>query len=198
MRRNEINLWLGSRAHLVHYPLRGGTVINVVAVVDDHFRPSSESFWSSPGDAGELARRFADWNEDARILLSAAPSWLKWPLADRRPLDHWVDGRVALLGDAAHPMLPFLAQGAAQAIEDAGALGELLSQEGDIEGKLRCYQARRLPRANRIQRQSRRQAFIYHLGGLPALARNAVIWSSPASRWLARFDWLYQTRGGDA
>lgn len=192
MRREESSLWLGRRAHLVHYPLRGGSVVNVVAIVDEDFRAAQGvDFWSSPGDAAALEPRFAAWHASARALLAAASEWRKWPLFDRDPLPSWSAGRVALLGDAAHPMLPFLAQGAAQAIEDAAALGEALAQDRDIPRGLRAYQAARQARAARVQRESRRQGAIYHLGGPAAWARDSALRALGGANLLARYDWLY-------
>ena len=121
--------------------------------------PLPDNFWSSHGASEFLEARFSRWDKTARDLLRAAPEWRKWPLADRNPAARLVSGRVALLGDAAHPMLPFLAQGAAQAIEDAGVLAEVLAQGQDVEASLRAYQETRLPRvdarAKRIAQASR-------------------------------------------
>jgi salicylate hydroxylase len=190
MRREEITLWLGRKAHLVHYPLRGGAVINVVAIVDEDFCPNGADFWSSPGEPGSLEARFSGWAEPARKLLRVAPDWRKWPLFDCKPIARWVAGRVALMGDAAHPMLPFLAQGAAQAIEDAYALGKVLTRTQNIEASLRAYQEGRCPRAARAQRESRRQAKIYHLAGPAALLRDMAL-RTLGQKMLARYDWLY-------
>jgi salicylate hydroxylase len=191
MRRKETTLWLGRKAHLVHYPLRGGTIVNVVAIVDEDFHPDDEEFWSSYGEPSFLEARFARWDETARDLLRIAPEWKKWPLADRNPVASFVAERVALIGDAAHPMLPFLAQGAAQAIEDAGVLGEVLARGQNIEAGLLIYQEKRLPRASRVQKESRRQATIYHLGGPPAFLRDAALRALGPKKMLARYDWLY-------
>ncbi|MGH6935620.1 MAG: FAD-dependent monooxygenase, partial [Methylocella sp.] len=188
MRREETILWLGRKAHLVHYPLCGGAVINVVAIVDESFRPNGPEFWSSPGDRSFLGARFSGWHEAARDLLRAAPDWRKWPLFDCNPIASWTAGRVALMGDAAHPMLPFLAQGAAQAIEDADALGEVLTRGQNIETSLRAYQEARWPRAARVQRASRRQAKIYHLAGPAALLRDLAL-RALGQQILARYDW---------
>jgi salicylate hydroxylase len=191
LRRDETTLWLGRKAHLVHYPLRGGAVINVVAIVDEDFCPDGAEFWSSPGEPGFLEARFSRWAEPARDLLRASPDWRKWPLFDCSPIASWTAGRVALMGDAAHPMLPFLAQGAAQAIEDAGALGEVLSRAQNIETSLRAYQEARHARAARVQKESRRQATIYHLGGPAALLRDMALRALGPQKMLARYDWLY-------
>ncbi len=191
MRRDETTLWLGRKAHLVHYPLRGGTVINVVAIVDEDFCPGGADFWSSPGEPGFLEGRFSGWAEPARDLLRVAPDWRKWPLFDCKPIGSWVAGRVALMGDAAHPILPFLAQGAAQAIEDAGALGDVLTCGQNIETSLRAYQEARCLRAARVQRESRRQAKIYHLAGPAAFLRDMALRALGPQKMLARYDWLY-------
>ena len=198
MRRQETNLWLGRKAHLVHYPLRGGTLVNVVAIVDEDFRPDDDEFWSSPGEAKFLEARFARWDKTARDLLRAAAEWRKWPLADRDPIARFVSGRVALIGDAAHPMLPFLAQGAAQAIEDASVLGEVLAHGENIEASLLGYQEARLARAARVQKESRRQAAIYHLGGPAALLRDTALRALGPEKMLARYDWLYDARDVNA
>lgn len=196
MLRPESQLWLGPKAHLVHYPLRGGEIVNVVAIVEDAFRVETRrDFWSTLGDANFLLDRFAKWHKSARDLLAAAPEWRKWPLFDRDPVTRWTARRVALLGDAAHPMLPFLAQGAAQAIEDAAALGEALVENPDnLDKALRAYDAARVGRAGKIQAQSRAQASIYHLTGPAALARDFVMRSMGPERLLARYDWIYSSK----
>ncbi|MGH6840282.1 MAG: FAD-dependent monooxygenase, partial [Methylocella sp.] len=191
MRREETTLWLGRKAHLVHYPLRGGAVINVVAIVDEDFRPGEADLWSSPGSPEFLKARFSSWNATARELLRAAPDWRKWPVFDCQPIANWTAGRVALVGDAAHPMLPFLAQGAAQAIEDADVLGKFLTCGQDIETSLRAYQAARCHRAARVQRESRGQAKIYHFAGPAALLRDLALRALGPQKMLARYDWLY-------
>lgn len=191
MQSSEVHLWLGYRAHLVHYPLRGGAVVNVVAIVEENFHPEGEEFWSCPGDPEFLRLCFAGFAAEARDLLAASREWRKWPLAVRDCAPHFAVGRVALIGDAAHPMLPFLAQGAAQAIEDGAALGALLQPGQDIQAGLSAYAAARRPRALRVQRESRRQGRIYHLGGTAAFLRDMALKALPTEQWLARYDWLY-------
>ncbi len=198
--RREACLWLGRKAHLVHYPLRGGTVVNVVAIIEDaEQRADCDESWSRQGDPAFLAARFSSWHQDARALLGSADAWLKWRLLDRDPLPSWTAGRVALLGDAAHPMLPFLAQGAAQAIEDAHALGAALRVDSigagrDVSRALAAYAAGRIERAARVQRQSRAQGEIYHLAGAAAILRDAAMRALGGERMLARYDWLYDAK----
>lgn len=194
-RRAASNLWMGERAHLVHYPLRGGSVVNVVALVEDAWRGDGEDdpkFWDHEGDWKFLANRFKDWAPEARELMRPGDSWMRWPLFDRPPLDSFARGRVALLGDAAHPMVPYLAQGAAQAIEDAAALARAFADSPDDSATaLAAYTAARRDRATRIQAASRAQGDIYHLAGFKAFARDMVLRASGSSRLLARQDWIY-------
>ena len=131
---------LGKEAHLVHYPLRGGSIINLVATIGS---PSPTGGADGEKDEGvnhsSLERAFTGWSKEARLLMKAPVQWRAWPLYHRPPISTFSLGRVALVGDAAHPMVPFLAQGAAQAIEDAGALGRILAQAQDIPSALSMY-----------------------------------------------------------
>lgn len=191
-RERASNLWLGPRAHLVHYPLRVGALVNIVAITEEPWRESDlERVWSESGDARRLRAAFGDWCGAARDLLAGVDDWRRWPLFDARPLRSFVNGRVALLGDAAHPMLPFFAQGASQAIEDAGALAAALGRREDLRRALADYDRQRCARAARVQRASRMQGAIYHLHGPAALARDVALRALPPSAAMARFDWLY-------
>ncbi len=196
MRRPASNLWLGEKAHLVHYPLRAGAVVNVVALVEDSWRGDGESqdgdFWDNQGDRKFLLNRFRNWSTEAKDLLAAGETWLRWPLFDRPPIESWSHGRAALLGDAAHPMLPYLAQGAAQAIEDAQALALSFANEPNNAAKaLTNYSSARMARASQIQYASRNQGQIYHMAGFQAFARDLVLRASGSNRLLARQDWIY-------
>lgn len=190
----ESALWLGRKAHLVHYPLRGGKVINVVAVVDEPMTIDWRNFWSEPIEPRAVAARFAAFDPMIGDLIRGAKDWRRWPLVERPPLPQWCKGCIALLGDAAHPMLPFLAQGAAQAIEDAAALAQALSAHEAIPRAFAAYEATRRARATRVQADSRRQATIYHLSGPAALARDLAMRAMGPQRLLKRYDWLYRTR----
>lgn len=186
------NLWLGRRAHLVHYPVDGGRTVNVVAVVDEPLEAGSAGFWSVPGERRDIELRFADWAAPARRLIGAAPEWRRWPLFDRPPLPRWSRGPMTLLGDAAHPMLPFLAQGAAQAIEDAAVLARCVAASPrDLSAAFAAYGRLRGPRTSRVQAESRRQGTVYHLGPPASTLRDVVLARLGPDRLAARYDWLY-------
>jgi salicylate hydroxylase len=189
-----IHLWLGQHAHLVHYPVMGGALINIVAIVSDDWH---EPGWTAVGSRDEILARFppTQWSEPARMLLDVPTHWLKWALYDARPQQRWGEGPVTLLGDAAHPVLPFLAQGAAMAIEDARVLSECLGNTpDDPAGAMRRYEGHRKPRTARTQRAARRNGLIYHLAGSPGSARDHLVRALGGARLLARYNWLYSWR----
>ena len=186
-----INLWLGSRAHLVHYPVRGGRLINIVAIIRDEWR---EAGWSANGEREEILARFASsvWSAPARAIVAAPRDWQKWAIFDRAPLASWGKGAVTLLRDAAHPMLPYLAQGAAMAIEDAVVLAQRLAEmRADPAAAMRRYEGQRRVRTARAQRAARRNGDIYQLGGPGGTLRNIALTAIGGKRLLARYDWLY-------
>ncbi|MFM8821282.1 MAG: FAD-dependent monooxygenase [Phenylobacterium sp.] len=170
-------LWMGPGAHFVHYFVRGGTLVNFVGVVErDDWREES---WSSRGEAADLRRDFAGWHPTVRRIVEAAPedACFRWALFDRDPLPRWSRGAASLLGDACHPTLPFMAQGACMAIEDAAVLAACLAGRAreDVPDALQRYEALRRPRTAGIQAGSRRNATIYHLRPPFSWARNLVM-----------------------
>lgn len=193
-REPAVHLWLGRDAHLVHYPVKAGLLINLVAIVGDQWeRPG----WSAGGERSEIVARFPEriWSETARTLIARPEAWFKWALYDLAPFRRWSNGPVTLLGDAAHPMLPFLAQGAAMAIEDAAVLAACMAQQpGDLPRALRQYEKARRRRTARVQRAARRNSKIYHLSGGTALARNLYLRAVGGQKLLRRFDWVYDWR----
>lgn len=184
-------LWLGPGAHLVTYPVKAGRAVNLVAVTPDAREAHG---WSEAGARDELLAHYRGWCAQARLLLDAPERWLRWALFDLDPLPRWGAGPVTLLGDAAHAMPPFLAQGAAQAIEDAVVLARELGGAEDLPAALRRYEAARLPRTARIQRAARGMDRIYHLGGPARFARDLVMRAQPETAVLERYRWIYDWR----
>ncbi len=194
LRLPEVNLWLGRHAHLVHYPLRGMSVINIVAVLEDDGPgddPVADAF-AAPADARIVAQRFERWSARVRTLIEAVQSWRKWPLFERKTPPRLSDRRVALVGDAAHPMLPHLAQGAAQAIEDADVLARQLADGDSVVSALQRYGHKRHRRLLKINAQAGQLGQIYHLSGPAAMVRDVAMQLLGPERMLARYDWLYR------
>jgi salicylate hydroxylase len=190
--RPEVCLRLGPHAHLVHYPLRSESILNLVAVIESTWRDAADQHpWDGDANQPILDRAFSRWSDATRDLLAAAAHWRAWPLYCRPPIASFSLGRTALLGDAAHPMVPFLAQGAAQAIEDAGALEKVFSRTESVPDGLAAYSRLRVGRAARIQVEAQRQGRIYHLSGPMAFARDAAMRLLGPARVRARYDWLY-------
>ncbi len=194
----RVQLWMWPDAHLVAYPISGGRQINLVVVVPGTWnRPG----WSTPGDALELRDVFASSRlaSSARMLIGAVDSWRKWALFGLPEGCAWHQGAVALLGDAVHAMLPFVAQGAAMAIEDAAVLAKVLGEPGietsaQVATAMKHYARLRPSRVARVQRTAWQQGRIYHLSGPMALARDLTIRAMGPARILARQSWIYDWR----
>jgi salicylate hydroxylase len=194
----RVQLWMGPDAHLVAYPISDGRKVNIVAIVPGTWnRPG----WSAPGEVTEIKNAFAaaQWPPATRMLVGAVDEWRKWALFTVTGLSEWTKGPVALLGDAAHAMLPFAAQGAGMAIEDAAVLAKCLAESARddnaaISAAMQRYARLRQPRVARVQRAARQAGRIYHLAGPLALARDLTIKAMGAERVLARQNWIYDWR----
>jgi salicylate hydroxylase len=193
----RVQLWMGPNAHLVTYPISGARQINVVAVVPGTWnRPG----WSAPGAIAEIKNAFGSsrWPGPARMMIGAVDDWQKWALFTIPHGSGWTEGAIALLGDAVHAMLPFAAQGAAMAIEDAAVLAKCLGGVGEnsagIPAALKRYARLRRSRVARVQRAARSAGRIYHLTGPAAFARDLTIRAMGPQRMLARQDWIYDWR----
>ncbi|MEP1552923.1 MAG: FAD-dependent monooxygenase [Paraglaciecola sp.] len=169
----KANLWVGPGQHFVSYYLRGGDLVNFVAVQERV--DWQQEAWNEPGDINELKDAFKGWHPEVTEVLDATESCFLWALFDRKPLNQWVDKQVALLGDACHPMLPFLAQGAAMAIEDSYVLAHYLGSDLPIPTALKKYQDLRLARTKGIQLGARKNAGLYHMSSPTNQAKLAVL-----------------------
>ena len=187
--------WMGPDAHCVHYWVAAGRMMNVVCVVE-HGTWTSES-WTDKGDVAEVLARYDGWHPIVRGLIEAFPETFIWALHDRAPLPRWSDGRVTLLGDACHPMLPMMAQGAAQSIEDGAALAALLTaMPDDAPGALARYEALRKPRATRLQEASAANRTRFHLHDGPEQQKRDEAMATSGDRSLDNIAWLYQHDAG--
>jgi len=188
-RWRDMVLWAGDKVHLVHYPLRTGELFNLVAVFHSN---RYEEGWDSFGDPTELHERFANTCAPVRTLLAKIESWRMWVLCDRPPIKEWSKGRITLLGDAAHPMLQYLAQGACMAIEDAVCLADrVVAAGGDYAAAFRAYQAARYLRTGRVQIMARVYGEFYHAEGVARELRNMMLSSRTADDAMDGMAWLY-------
>ncbi|HYZ14748.1 MAG TPA: FAD-dependent monooxygenase [Candidatus Acidoferrum sp.] len=185
---DDVVLWTGPQMHFVQYPLRRGELYNQVAVFKSRrYRPDRDD-WGTPD---ELDERFGAAGEQVRRALASIKRNRRWPMYDRLPIDAWTRGRVTLLGDAAHPMLQYLAQGACQALEDAVILADALAVERDLDAALARYERERVPRTSQVQRLARAWGDYWHLDPGPDLdARNAFLRHRPPDDF-SDTDWFY-------
>jgi salicylate hydroxylase len=192
LRANAVGLWLAPGGHAVHYPVRGGREIAMVVILSGATQTAD---WSDDVDREALLGAVKHLAPELVDLIAAGADWRSWALMEAAPLPRWSNGRIALLGDAAHPVLPYLAQGGVLALEDAVTLAAYFAQpDTTIEAAFERYAQARYRRANRVAVGARRNGAIYHLGGAAALARNLVMKSTPPTRLIGGYDWLYGWR----
>jgi salicylate hydroxylase len=183
--------WMGPGGHFVHYFVAGGRLVNFVAI-NERETWTRES-WTDRGQVADALAAFDGWHPQVRAIIGAVDETFIWALFDRLPLERWSMGRVTLLGDACHPMLPFMAQGAAQAIEDGATLAACLREggAGDVATALRRYEALRRPRATRLQELSRANKTRFHLPDGPAQEARDAEMATRGDRTLPAIGWLY-------
>ncbi len=184
---DETGLWLGGGHHVVHYPVSRGQQINIVAVIPEKFGGEG---WGQLGEPAVLRARLHQAAPVLAALLAIPDSWLVWSLVDRPAARPMARGRIALIGDAAHPILPFLAQGAALAIEDGAMLARALVQ-GEVPAALDAYARLRSGRVRKVREAARANGRTYHAGGLMRFARNTVMRRLGPARMSERYAWLY-------
>lgn len=197
LRWNTVTLWAGPKWHFVHYPIGGGKFLNLAVTRDDG---AQDVVVGRPVERTHVLSEFPELSDTARQLLELGTDWKEWVLCDRDPVERWTDGRVALLGDAAHPMLQYAAQGACMALEDAVVIGQLLAgAAGDVPQRLEKYNAERYERAARVQQVARAMGEqLYHPAGDAAAARNAMLSSYTVDELYDEVEWLHGARIGGA
>lgn len=200
---DEIGLWWGRRAHILHYPVQGGELLNIVALIEQPQPPSERMGWSTPVEQHAvqdvlLNATGKNCTPDLQGVLASAQSWFTWPMYERATARGWSQGLVTLVGDAAHPMLPYMAQGAAMALEDAWVLAACLSHGDWNEASARHsallrYEQLRFKRSSRVVHTAARNGRIFHMHGALAAARNAYLYAQ--GEHTLRMDWLYAWQG---
>ena len=186
---DDVIMWIGPNLHLVQYPVRRAELYNIVVVFKSYnYKPNSDD-WGTPE---ELERRFAGAHEDAQNTLTFIERQFRWPMYDRNPIDNWTIGNITLLGDAAHPMLQYLAQGAVQAFEDASYLADMLKKHRDNYAKAFLdYQEKRIPRTARVQTNARKWGEILHAEDPTTILLRKTIFDSRSPFDYEISDWLY-------
>jgi len=187
---HNMTIWVGPELHFVQYVIHGGTLLNQVAVFRSHrYRPGCDDLddWGTPE---ELDSAFAPLCPAVRNAVRFIRRDRRWPMFDRLPIPSWTSGRITLLGDAAHPMLQYIAQGACQALEDAVCLGNALARHSEWRDAFRVYEAERIPRTAQVQRTARFFGEFKHLDGVGRLVRNALL-QKRLSEDFEYFDFLY-------
>jgi salicylate hydroxylase len=189
LRWNAATLWAGPKCHMVHYPLRDWKLFNIVSTF--HGKRTTEGA-NEPGDRDELLAHFEHLPATPKSVLEKSRNWRRWVLCDREPVPNWSEGRVTLLGDAAHPMLQYFAQGACIAIEDSVCLmDEVARCAGDLTQAFKRYQQRRITRTARVVLCSRELGRLYHAAGVERLVRNDILGSKTPEDFYRSLDWLY-------
>jgi len=194
LRRNtSVVWWTGPGCHFVHYPIAGGKHLNLAGSKDDG---GTRAFAGVPAEKAHVRRQFGALGPDAQRLVELGEGWRSWMLVDRDPVDTWTDGRVTLLGDAAHPMLHYAAQGACQALEDAVHLGDLLEEGSgdDVSQRFEKYTADRRERTAAIQLAARESTRLWHPSGGAALARNALLTKLTPGQLHDQVAWMHGAR----
>jgi salicylate hydroxylase len=190
LRWNAATLWAGPKCHLVHYPLSGWKVFNLVVTCHND---APEPVAGKPCSEAEVMQGFAHIHPRAQTIIRHGSDWKYWVLCDRDPVERWVDGRAVLLGDAAHPTLQYMAQGACMAIEDGVCLAEeVAAHPGNLDAALEAYRGRRVLRTARVQLQSRALGeHVFHPDGVHAQLRNAIMGARTPAEWYDTLAWLY-------
>jgi 2-polyprenyl-6-methoxyphenol hydroxylase-like FAD-dependent oxidoreductase len=194
LRWNAGTIWAGPKCHIVHYPVSNSNYLNLVAIRETDRREMASG---KPVSQEKVLGEFECLHNRVRAVIERGSEWTLWSICDRDPVDDWVDGRVALLGDAAHPMMPYMAQGACMALEDAVCLAHAAdTHDGDLKRAFEDYRARRVLRTARVQLQARAIGdHIVHPAGVHAALRNSIMRGKSADDWYDSLQWLYGDTG---
>lgn len=186
---NDLTMWLGDNAHFVAYPVDEKGTLNLVCVVKEK---QPEKRWSTPATPNDILRHLKNWNDQIISLIREGENWQRWPLYTVEPKQSWSRNNKVLIGDAAHAMVPFLAQGGAMAIEDAATLAHAIANKTNINDAFAAYQSLRQERVTRVWNEAKANGKRYHWSGMMAHTRDLGLKTLGGKRLQQRYDWIYE------
>ncbi|MEP1443260.1 MAG: FAD-dependent monooxygenase [Hyphomicrobiales bacterium] len=188
---HDVTVTFGSKAHFIYYPIKGGKQLNMVCIVQG---AKIDNRWSAPATSSEVLANLPNWSQPIKTLIKRTDDWQRWPLFTVAPESPWTNETTALIGDAAHAMVPFVAQGGAMAIEDAAVLAHAIATQPNTSTAFKAYEVARKERVTKVWHEAMANGKRYHMSGLPALARNMALKTLGGERMAQRYNWIYDWR----
>ena len=191
---HDVTVTFGPKAHFVYYPIKGGKQLNMVCIVQSEQNAKGENRWSAPATSTDVLSHLPNWSATIKTLIKRTNEWQRWPLYTVAPESPWTNNTTALIGDAAHAMVPFVAQGGAMAIEDAAVLAHAIATHEDISTAFKAYEDARKARVTKVWQEAMANGKRYHMSGLAAIARNVGLKAIGGERMANRYNWIYDWR----
>ncbi len=191
---HDVTVTFGPKAHFVYYPLKGGKQLNLVCLVQSEQNAQVENRWSAPAKSSDVLSHLPNWSSTIKTLIKRTNEWQRWPLYTVAPENPWTNNNTALVGDAAHAMVPFVAQGGAMAIEDAAVLAHAIATQPDTSSAFKAYENAQKTRVTKVWHEATANGKRYHMSGLAAIARNLGLKAIGGERMANRYNWIYDWR----
>ena len=191
---HDVTVTFGAKAHFVSYPIKGGKQLNLVCIVQDEQNAKAENRWSAPAASADVLAHLPNWSSTIKTLIKRTNEWQRWPLYTVAPKSPWTNNTTALIGDAAHAMVPFVAQGGAMAIEDAAVLAHAIATQPDTSKAFKAYESARKARVTKVWQEAMTNGKRYYMSGLTAIARNVGLKAIGGERMANRYNWIYDWR----
>ena len=191
---HDVTVTFGSKAHFIYYPIKGGKQLNMVCIVQDEQNTQGENRWSVPAKSADVLSHLSNWSKPIKTLIKRTDNWQRWPLFTVAPDSPWTNDTTALIGDAAHAMVPFVAQGGAMAIEDAAVLAHAIATQPNTSTAFKAYENARKERVTKVWHEAMANGKRYHMSDLAALARNMALKTLGGERMAQRYNWIYDWR----
>ena len=191
---HDVTVTFGPKAHFVYYPTKGGKQLNMVCIVQSERNAQVENRWSAPATSSDVLSHLPNWSSTIKTLIKRTNEWQRWPLYTVAPESPWTNETTALIGDAAHAMVPFVAQGGAMAIEDAAVLAHTIATQPDTPSAFKAYENARKARVTKVWYEAMANGKRYHMSGIAAIARNVGLKAIGGERMANRYNWIYDWR----